>query len=128
MIEGSSRPDLGHGDRLLRDRKRDVADRLQRRRDRQARVLDAVENGERREDREGNRARQHPLVSRDERPVGHAGPRVECDRADLPLRLEPLLDPIEDAQTDRQYRRELAGTMVYRALAQACMPDRRTRA
>jgi len=37
------------------------------------------------------------------------------------------IDPIEDAQTDARYRRELAGTMVYRALAQACMSDRRSR-
>ena len=38
------------------------------------------------------------------------------------------IDPIEDVQTNGQYRRELAGTMVYRALTQACMPDRRSRA
>lgn len=30
------------------------------------------------------------------------------------------IDPIEDAQTDAQYRRELVGAMVYRALARAC--------
>src|SRR5215510_6218057 len=30
------------------------------------------------------------------------------------------IDPIEDAQTDEQYRRELVGAMVYRALTQAC--------
>jgi len=34
------------------------------------------------------------------------------------------IDPIEDAQTNGQYRRELAGTMVYRALTQTCTPDR----
>ena len=38
------------------------------------------------------------------------------------------IDPIEDAQTNAQYRRELVGAMVYRALAQACAPDRRYRA
>ena len=38
------------------------------------------------------------------------------------------IDPIEDAQTNAQYRRELVGAMVYRALAQACAPDRRSRA
>jgi aerobic carbon-monoxide dehydrogenase medium subunit len=38
------------------------------------------------------------------------------------------IDPIEDAQTDAQYRRELVGAMVYRALGQACPPDRRYRA
>jgi carbon-monoxide dehydrogenase medium subunit len=38
------------------------------------------------------------------------------------------IDPIEDAQTNAQYRRELVGTMVYRALTQACMPDWRSRA
>ncbi len=30
------------------------------------------------------------------------------------------LDPLEDAQTDAQYRCELVGTMVHRALTQAC--------
>ena len=30
------------------------------------------------------------------------------------------IDPLEDPQTDAQYRRELVGAMVYRALAQAC--------
>ncbi len=38
------------------------------------------------------------------------------------------IDPIEDAQADAQYRRELVGAMVYRALTQACMPDGRGRA
>ena len=38
------------------------------------------------------------------------------------------IDPIEDAQTNAQYRRELVGAMVYRALTQACMPDGRSRA
>jgi len=38
------------------------------------------------------------------------------------------IDPIEDVQTNAQYRRELVGAMVYRALTQACMPDRRSRA
>ena len=38
------------------------------------------------------------------------------------------IDPIEDAQTNAQYRREVAGAMVYRALSQACAPDRRNRA
>jgi aerobic carbon-monoxide dehydrogenase medium subunit len=38
------------------------------------------------------------------------------------------IDPIEDVQTNGQYRRELAGAMVYRALTQACMPDWRSRA
>ena len=38
------------------------------------------------------------------------------------------IDPIEDVQTNEQYRRELASTMVYRALTQACMPDWRYRA
>jgi aerobic carbon-monoxide dehydrogenase medium subunit len=38
-----------------------------------------------------------------------------------------VIDPIEDAQTNAQYRRELVGAMVYRALTQACMPDRRSR-
>jgi len=38
------------------------------------------------------------------------------------------IDPIEDAQTDAQYRRELVGAMVYRALTQACAPDWRNRA
>ena len=37
------------------------------------------------------------------------------------------IDPIEDAQTSAQYRREVAGAMVYRALTQACMPDWRSR-
>ena len=36
------------------------------------------------------------------------------------------IDPIEDAQTNAQYRRELIGAMVYRALVQACTPDRRS--
>ncbi len=39
-----------------------------------------------------------------------------------------LIDPIEDAQTNAQYRRELVGAMVYRALTQACMPDRKSQA
>ena len=30
------------------------------------------------------------------------------------------IDPLEDPQTDAQYRRELVGAMVYRALAEAC--------
>ena len=38
------------------------------------------------------------------------------------------IDPIEDAQTSAQYRHEVAGAMVYRALTQACAPDRRSRA
>jgi carbon-monoxide dehydrogenase medium subunit len=38
------------------------------------------------------------------------------------------IDPIEDVQTNGQYRRELADAMVYRALTQACLPDRRNRA
>jgi carbon-monoxide dehydrogenase medium subunit len=38
------------------------------------------------------------------------------------------IEPIEDAQTNAQYRRELAGAMVYRALTRACMPDWRSRA
>ena len=38
------------------------------------------------------------------------------------------VDPIEDAQTNAQYRRELVNAMVYRALTQACMPDRENRA
>jgi aerobic carbon-monoxide dehydrogenase medium subunit len=33
------------------------------------------------------------------------------------------VEPIEDAQTNAQYRRELVGAMVYRALSQACMWD-----
>ena len=32
------------------------------------------------------------------------------------------IDPLEDPQTDAQYRRELAGAMVYRALMRACPP------
>ena len=36
------------------------------------------------------------------------------------------IDPIEDAQSNAQYRRELVGAMVYRALTQACMPDGRS--
>jgi carbon-monoxide dehydrogenase medium subunit len=38
------------------------------------------------------------------------------------------IGPIEDAQTNARYRRELVGAMVYRALTQACMPDGRSRA
>jgi carbon-monoxide dehydrogenase medium subunit len=38
------------------------------------------------------------------------------------------IDPIEDVQSNAQYRRELIGAMVYRALTRACMPDRRSRA
>ena len=38
------------------------------------------------------------------------------------------IDPIEDVQCNAQYRRDLAGAMVYRALTQACMPDWRSRA
>jgi carbon-monoxide dehydrogenase medium subunit len=38
------------------------------------------------------------------------------------------IDPIEDVQTNAQYRRELVGAMVYRALTQACTPDRKKRA
>jgi len=38
------------------------------------------------------------------------------------------IDPIEDAQTNAQYRREVAGAMMYPALTQACAPDRRSRA
>jgi carbon-monoxide dehydrogenase medium subunit len=34
------------------------------------------------------------------------------------------VEPLEDPQTDAQYRRELAGTMVYRALMCACPPPR----
>jgi carbon-monoxide dehydrogenase medium subunit len=30
------------------------------------------------------------------------------------------IDPIEDVQTNAQYRRELVGAMVYRALTRAC--------
>jgi aerobic carbon-monoxide dehydrogenase medium subunit len=30
------------------------------------------------------------------------------------------IDPLEDPQTDAQYRRELVATMAYRALKQAC--------
>ena len=37
------------------------------------------------------------------------------------------IDPIEDVQTNGQYRRELVGAMVYRALSRACMPDGRAR-
>jgi carbon-monoxide dehydrogenase medium subunit len=37
------------------------------------------------------------------------------------------IDPIEDAQTNAQHRRELVGAMVYRALSRAWMPDGRGR-
>jgi carbon-monoxide dehydrogenase medium subunit len=37
------------------------------------------------------------------------------------------IEPIEDAQTNAQYRRELVEAMVYRALNRACMPDGRGR-
>ena len=30
------------------------------------------------------------------------------------------IEPLEDPQTDAQYRRELVAAMVYRALKQAC--------
>jgi carbon-monoxide dehydrogenase medium subunit len=39
-----------------------------------------------------------------------------------------VIEPIEDVQSNAQYRRELAGAMVHRALTQACMPDWRSRA
>ena len=32
------------------------------------------------------------------------------------------IEPLEDPQTDAEYRRELAGAMVYRALMRACPP------
>ncbi len=32
------------------------------------------------------------------------------------------IDPLEDPETDAQYRRELVGAMVYRALTRACAP------
>src|SRR5437773_1190411 len=35
------------------------------------------------------------------------------------------IDPLEDPETDAEYRRELTGAMVYRALAQACAPGAR---
>jgi carbon-monoxide dehydrogenase medium subunit len=41
---------------------------------------------------------------------------------------DAAIDPIEDALTNVQYRRELVSAMVYRALGQACMPDWRHRA
>jgi carbon-monoxide dehydrogenase medium subunit len=34
------------------------------------------------------------------------------------------IEPLEDPQTDAQYRRELTGAMVYRALTRACPPGR----
>jgi carbon-monoxide dehydrogenase medium subunit len=34
------------------------------------------------------------------------------------------IEPLEDPQTDAQYRRELTGAMVYRALTRACAPER----
>jgi carbon-monoxide dehydrogenase medium subunit len=33
------------------------------------------------------------------------------------------VDPLEDPQTDAQYRRELTHAMVYRALMRACPPS-----
>jgi carbon-monoxide dehydrogenase medium subunit len=38
------------------------------------------------------------------------------------------IDPIEDAQTNAQYRRELVGAMVYRAVSQACLRNGGSRA
>jgi len=53
------------------------------------------------------------------------GKAVFCEAA---AAAAAAIDPIEDVQTNGQYRRELAGAMVKRALTQACMPDWRSRA
>jgi carbon-monoxide dehydrogenase medium subunit len=56
-----------------------------------------------------------------------AAPRIGLGGVEaMPRRIEAAaaaaaaIDPIEDAQTNGQYRRELVGAMVYRALTRAC--------